>query len=194
MKDFFKLVLILTLICTISGILLAFVDQATKQRIQEAERFAKADAINKVLPPHDNIPAENTCTFKKNGVTWTFYVARNKGLFAGAAFEARSSKGYGGDIVITAGVDSNGVIQAIEILDHRETPGLGANIMKPEFKSKLAGKNIFNAPFSVRKDGGDVDQITAATISSRAVLEAVNNGLNAYKEHIDSIRTQGEQL
>ncbi len=192
MKEFLKLVVILTVICTLAGGILAFVYKATKEQIKLVEHAASIAAINQVLPPCDNVPAENTCTFDENGKSWTFYVARKDGQFAGAAFKSTSSKGYAGDIAIMTGINAQGNINALVILDHKETPGLGANIQKPGFKSQFTGKSIKDTVFKVKKDGGAIDQITAATISSRAVCDAVSSGLTVFKQHEIEITNQGK--
>ena len=184
MKEFFKLVGILTVICAAAGLLLAVVQRATKEPIEAAGRAERLDAIKRVLPPYDNEPDRNSVTVEgPHGNPWTFYVARRDGAFAGAAFETVSSQGYGGDIVVMVGVSADDQVHAIEILKAKETPGLGAKIADPEFKSQFAGRDIQTTTWAVKKDQGDIDQITAATISSRAVVSAVEKALKVYQEN-----------
>lgn len=85
--------------------------------------------------------------------------------------------GYSGLIRIMLGVDASGRIHGVYILEHRETPGLGSKICNPEFLDQFKGKSLRNFTFAVEKDGGDVDAVTSATISSRAVTEALKTGL-----------------
>ena len=85
------------------------------------------------------------------------------------------------------GMDPEGTVAGIEILTHNETPGLGDKITLPVFKDTFAGKNLQNADWRVKKDGGEFDQITGATISPRAVVGAVRRGLEFYHEHRDEI-------
>lgn len=188
MKDLAKLVLVLFLICLIAGVLLATVNKVTERPIREAARQEKLAAIKKVLPEYDNEPDAETARVEHGGRTWTFYVARKNGRFAGAAFECVSPKGYGGDIAIMAGIDPEDRVHAIEVLRQKETPGLGAKIKDKEFKDRFAGRALTSTKWAVRKNGGDIDQITAATISSKAVVEAVRQGIDAYLANAESIR------
>ena len=191
MKDVLKLLLVLTLICFLAGLLLAMVNKVTEDPIRRAQRAEKMEAIRKVLPPCDNRPDEETVTVSDHNAQWTFYVARRGGQYAGAAFEASSDKGYGGTIRVMVGVNADGTVNAIEILSHKETPGLGARISEPAFKNRFAGRDIQDTTWAVRKDGGDIDEITAATISSRAVVGAVADGLAVYQGHAATIEAGG---
>jgi electron transport complex protein RnfG len=187
MKETFRLILVLTAICLGAGLLLAYVNKLTAAPIREAERAEKLRAISRVLPEYDNQPDKDVHEASHRGRHWTFYVARQDGRVVGAAFETTSSKGYGGNITLMVGVQAGGKVKGIEILKQKETPGLGAKIQNPEFRKRFAGRSIEGTDWRVRKDGGDIDEITAATISSRAVLEAVEVGLKAYKAHAAAI-------
>jgi electron transport complex protein RnfG len=180
MMESLKLVVVLTIICSVAGALLAVVHDVTAEPIAAAALKEKSDAIMQVLPACDNDPGEDVVTVDAGGKTWTFYVARKEGRFVGAAFETVSAAGYGGDIVIMAGASAEGTVQAIEVLAHKETPGLGAWISGEVFRGQFAGRSIADTRWAVAKDGGDIDQITAATISSRAVTEAVKAGLDVF--------------
>lgn len=190
MKETLKLVSILTFICLTAGSLLAWVNNVTKDRIQEAMKAEKIEAIKKVLPPCDNQPDSDTVTVTNAGVEWTFYVARMNNGFAGAAFETSSSGGYGGDIRLTVGVRADGRVQGITIIEHKETPGLGAKIEGEDFRNGFVDRSVRNTDWRVSKDGGDIDGITAATISSRAVVDAVKAGLDVFLEHEDKIEAK----
>lgn len=187
MKELFKMVLVLTLICLLGGVLLAVVNDVTREPILQAAQKEKATAIMKVLPPCDNDPLEDAVTVDGAQGAQTFYVARRAGAFAGAAFVVTSSEGYGGDIDVMVGVAADDTVQAIEILAHKETPGLGARIKEPGFLARFAGQSVPGTHWAVMKDGGDIDQITAATISSRAVTKAVKAGLDVYTSHKDDL-------
>jgi electron transport complex protein RnfG len=183
-----KLVAVLTIICTVAGALLAVVHDVTEAPIAAAAAKEKGDAIMAVLPACDNQPVKDAITIEADGTSWSFYVAREKSQFVGAAFEAVSTKGYGGDIAIMVGVNADGTVQAIEVLlGHKETPGLGAWITGDAFRGQFAGRSIADTHWAVKKDGGDIDQITAATISSRAVTDAVKAGLAVYTANSEAI-------
>ena len=175
MKQFAVMVLTLSIICTSSGLLMALVYDATKGPIAQARRDKKNAAISQVLPPHDNEPATSQVTVDYGGESWTFYVARNAGDYVGAACESVSSDGYGGDIRVMVGLAADDTVNHVVILGHKETPGLGARIAEDAFRNRFSGKSIVDTQWSVAKDGGDIDGITAATISSRAVIGAVRD-------------------
>ncbi len=180
MKDTIKLIAVLVIICAVAGSLLAWVHKVTYEPIQETERKVRNDAMKEVLPQYDNDPIAEAVAITADGGEWTFNVARMGGKFVGAAFETTSSKGYGGNIVIMVGVNADDAVQAVKILKQKETPGLGAKIEDPEWRAQFNGRSISETKWAVQKDQGDIDQITAATISSRAVTEAVKQGLSVY--------------
>lgn len=187
MKDTLKLILVLALICAVAGCLLAWVHKITLKPIADTERRVKNEAMKEVLPEHDNDPLSDKVEIDDAGTLWVFNVARNGGEFAGVAFESTTSKGYGGNITIMVGINASDELQALKILKQKETPGLGAKINDPEWRAQFAGKSISGTKWSVKKDQGDIDQITAATISSRAVSAAIKSGLDVYTQNRDKI-------
>jgi len=193
MKETIRLVVVLTVICAVAGILLAWVNNLTAEPIAAAQRAERVQAITKVLPPYDNEPDRSAFKTQAGGREWTFYVGRLKGEYVGAAFETTSPKGYGGNITVMAGVNAGGKIQAIEILEQKETPGLGAKIKDQDFKAGFSGRDIRTTKWAVKKDLGDIDQVTAATISSRAVTEAVKQGLGVYIENEKAIAATSQK-
>jgi electron transport complex protein RnfG len=180
MKETVRLIGVLAVICLIAGALLAAVNIVTLKPIAAAAREEKMAAIRTVLPDCNNEPDADAVTIEVDGAPWTFYIGLQDGQFVGAAFESVSPKGYGGDVAIMVGVNAEGNVQAIEILAQKETPGLGAKMADDEFKSQFAGRSVADTAWAVDKDQGDIDSITAATISSRAVVEAVSAGLKVY--------------
>lgn len=192
MKEILKLILALTLISSAAGLLLAYTYKVTAAPIAKAGKQESILALAAVLPPFDNNPSETRASFKENGREWTFHVARKEGKFAGAAFESVSKNGYGGDISLMVGVTADGRVKAIHILSQHETPGLGTKITEAPFKPQFEGKPIEGTVWAVRKDNGGFDAVTGATISSRAVLEAVRNGIAVYSKHAAVIARTGE--
>ncbi len=194
MKEMLKLTLTLTLICLIAGGLLAGVDALTRDRIAEVNIQRRQKALEAVLPgtnQYDNIPMQEAVTVRHQERDWTFYTARKAGVFAGAAVETGSPNGYGGNIRLMFGFDAQGKSIGIAILEQKETPGLGANIDTPGFRDRLAGQDLQQTNWRVKKDGGDIDHITAATISSRAVTDAVREALEAYLANREAIENGG---
>jgi electron transport complex protein RnfG len=189
MKDIVRLALVLTIIAAGAGLILSLVEAVTREPIAEQRRLETLRALQAVLPPVDNAPDTDTITLvtghdrKGKETTRTFYRGRQNGELAGIAFKVVSTEGYGGDIVIMVGVRPDGTVKGIEILQNSETPGLGSKITEPWFKQQFAGKNLENADWRVKKDGGAFDQITGATISPRAVVSAIRRGLEFYRQH-----------
>ena len=191
MKETLRLVLTLSIICLVAGALLAAVDSMTREPIAEANRDKKLAALQNVLPDYDNSPDANIVTVEHAGQTWTFQVALKDKTFVGAAVETSSPAGYGGDISLMLGINAENQTQAIAILGQKETPGLGANIESDAFKGLFAKKDLATTQWAVAKDGGEIDEITAATISSRAVTEAVKAAIDAFVANADTIKQTG---
>jgi len=189
MNGILRLVLVLTLITTGAGLILSMVETVTREPIAEQRRLETLRALQSVLPPADNSPDEDTVRLltgqDKRGrdVLRTFYRGRQVGELSGVAFQVVAPDGYSGDITVMVGIDPEGTVSGIEILNHRETPGLGDKIALPVFKDIFDGKNLENADWRVKKDGGEFDQITGATISPRAVVGAVRKGLEFFRDH-----------
>jgi electron transport complex protein RnfG len=183
MKEIVRLMVVLTLISTAAGVVLAYTNKVTRDPIQKARSKETVEALALVLPPFDNQPSACTNVIAAQGRNWTFYVARLNGRYAGAAFESISPKGYGGEIKLMVGVTADGVVKDVRILSQQETPGLGTKVTEKPFRSQLANKPVAGTVWKVRKDGGPFDAVTGATISSRAVLEAIQSGLDVYREH-----------
>lgn len=145
------------------------------------------NTLDRVLPAHDNRPGRDCVTVTEGGKKWTFYVAAQKGQYAGAAFES-SSDGFNGPIRVLVGVSAAGTVQAVEILEQKETAGLGARVTEPRFRAQFSGKDILKTRWQTKERRGDIDQITGATVSSGAVAAAVKSGLGVYVKHLDAIR------
>lgn len=193
-----RLVLVLTLITAGAGLILSMVESVTREPIAEQRRLETLRALKAVLPPYANSPDEDTVSLvvgiDKRGrdVQRTFFRGRQDGQASGIAFKVTAPDGYSGNIDIMVGIDPAGTVVGIEILSHNETPGLGDKIAFPEFKNIFAGKNLDNADWRVKKDGGEFDQITGATISPRAVVGAVHKGLEFFRDHRDQVLAESK--
>lgn len=181
------MVLVLTGVAVVMGAVLALVNHVTEGPINDQKAKALADGIQSVLLC-DNIVVSKTDTVRQNDakgkeLTYIIYQAKDaQGRDLGAAVESTTG-GFGGDLKVLVGFDTEGRILGYTLLEHAETPGLGAKadkwFQKGE-KGDIIGKSP-QEPLTVSKDGGQVDAITASTITSRAFLLAVNNAYNAYK-------------
>ncbi len=193
MKDIVRLVIVLTLITVCAGFVLSLVESLTREPIAEQRRLEKLRALSAVLPEFDNSPDQDRVVLpvgvdkKGKPVERTFYLGRADGKITGVAFEAIAPDGYSGDIAVMAGVRPDGTVVAVEILRHAETPGLGDKIEEEWFKQQFEAKRLDNADWRVKKDGGEFDEITGATISPRAIVGALRRGLEFFHENRGAI-------
>jgi len=173
----------LLVIAAVSGGVLGLVYGVTKDAIAEVDQKKNEAAIQAVLPIEGEITYKtDTLKYDYEGTTLTFpcnlaYDAN--GNFQGAAVKT-SEGGFGGKIDMMVGFLADGTIKGTSVLSHSETPGLGAN-MTGKFKDQFVDKNPADFKLIVKKDGGDVDAITAATITSRAFSKAVDKAYKAFE-------------
>mgnify|MGYP000876421018 CR=1 FL=1 len=175
MKDTLKLIIVLTAICSVSSALLAAVYSKTKEPIAAALETRTAKAAANVMPADASAPEKRVV-----GDT-AFFIAKKGDTLAGVAVEGRSKNGYGGDIALMVGIGADGTLVNYEVVQASETPGLGTKMTSDAFRVPLRGKPVKSA-WRVKKDGGDVDAITAATISSRAALECIRDAIAKYEK------------
>ena len=182
-----NMVLVLTLVAVIMGGILAYVNHLTEGPIAEQKEKALADGIKAVMACND-LKVAKTDEVKQNDakgkeMTFTVYQIQDaQGNDLGAAVES-TTMGFGGNLKVLVGFDPEGKILGYTLLEHAETPGLGAKADKwfqKDQKGDIIGKDP-KEPLTVSKDGGQVDAITASTITSRAFLLAINNAYTAYK-------------
>lgn len=168
---------VLTLIAIIAAGALAAVFSVTKDTIEQAKAKKTQDAIKAVLPTFASIEDAivDGCPIHKA------YDANHN--FVGAAVEAQDDNGFGGAVKVMVGFDKSGNIVDYSVLEQKETPGLGTKMVewfKKGNKGDISGKNPATNNITVSKDGGEIDAITASTISSRAFLRAVNKAYEVY--------------
>lgn len=180
----------LGIITVLAGALLGWMYEITKDPIAQQQQQQQVAAIQKVAPEFNNDPEAEKAEVDVNGATFTVYPARMNGKLVGAAVKASSMNGFSGEIVIMVGFNADETVRDYEVLQQAETPGLGAKMQMwfrdPAGARSILGKSPANTSFYVSKDTenkGEIDAITAATISSRAFLEAVRDAFNVYKEY-----------
>jgi len=183
-----QIFIILTVVSVVSAGILAFTYNFTKDPIEKTEKKKKEDALRVVLPPETvKITPQ---TIKIEGEDVELNIGEDKdGKVVGYAIQTITKKGFGGEIIFLLGIDLQGKITTYNVIDHKETPGLGDGINSEKFKKQFQGKNSENFTFKVVKDGGNVQAITAATITSRAACDALEKGLKYFKAY----KTQGSQ-
>lgn len=180
-----NMVMSLTVIALIASSLLAGGYVLTKEPIDKATQAKKDNAIKEVLPDK-TAEIGRAVEIKLDGFEDAFivYPATKNGEMIGVAIETYDNNGYGGKIKTMVGLDAEGKVVNYAILQMSETPGLGAKA--PEwFKTKgnIRGKNPADDSFKVSKDGGEIDAITASTITSRAFLASVKSAYNVFVKY-----------
>jgi len=180
-SSFKNMVLSLTLVCLVCSVLLGLVYEVTKAPIGAAAVTKTNAAISAVVPQFDNVPSEDVFTVAlSEDEVLTVYPATRGGEPVGYAVESFTASGFSGTVKVMVGFDTEGTICGTSVLSHSETPGLGAKMTEPSFYGQFVGKNPSSFRLEVKKDGGDIDAITAATISSRAFADALRRAYDAY--------------
>jgi electron transport complex protein RnfG len=188
-----NMALALVIVTLAAAIALGFVYQWTKEPIQQAQLEKQMRAIDAVVGTYDNDPLSEAFFAEKQegGYVLTaietaenisFYPAKLNDDWVGFAIKSYSENGYSGRIEIMVGLLPDGSVNRIEVLRHLETPGLGSKIKDEAFMEQFKGKALDTFDFRVTKDGGEVDGISGATISTRAYSEAVVKAMTAYKD------------
>lgn len=186
-----NMLLSLGVITALAGALLGGMYAITKDPIAEAESRQLTESIAKVAPPFDNSPEEDKDTVKIDGKDIVVYPAMEQGNLVGAAVLGYTMNGFSGEVAVLCGFDAQGNIIDYTVIRHAETPGLGAKMEQwfhdPAGARSVIGKNPSVQKFYVTKDpGGEIDAITAATISSRAFLEILRDAFMAYRQYAEA--------
>ncbi len=191
-STFLNMVMVLSLVTLIAGASLGFVYNLTKDAIAETKLKAQNEAISRVLPPFDEL--KETVFVNPDGgpENLEIFTAYSGGNLIGVAVKSYTKNGFSGHISIMVGLDAQGNITGYQVLEHKETPGLGSkmgvwfsNSDKPG--QYIIGKNPSKTRLTVSKDGGEVDAITASTITSRAFLEAVNRAYAGFTKQFPPV-------
>ncbi|MDL2255170.1 RnfABCDGE type electron transport complex subunit G [Parabacteroides sp. OttesenSCG-928-G06] len=175
----------LTLICVFAGAVLATVNMYTAAPIALSKAAALESAIKEVVPAYDNNPLEDAYNaVTADGDSLTIYPALKEGKQVGVAVRSNSMNGFSGEIQVIVGFDAAGTILNYSVLQHAETPGLGSKMQEwfrmDKNNQSVIGRSLASGNLKVSKDGGDVDAITASTITSRAFLHTINRAYSAY--------------
>jgi len=171
------MVICLAAVCLVCSCLLAGVYSLTKGAIDEANDKKLGNAISAVVPDFDSMGVDvNSVSF--DGKEYPYYTVYKGDEVVGYAITS-SVVGFGGPLTLLVGVTPDGIVYNTSVFSHSETPGLGAKCTTPEFHDQFAGWNPMEKTLAVKKDGGDVDAITASTITSRAYTLAVANAVKA---------------
>lgn len=181
-STFINMVVVLTVVTALAGLALGSVYNLTKEPIEIAKQAKLNKAIEAVLPAFDKI--QEMKVQEANGSdSLKFYIATKDSVVIGTAVETYTMKGFSGLVKLMVGFLPDGSIQNISVLEHKETPGLGTKMSTPKFKDQFMGIQPATFNLKVKKDKGDVDAITAATISSRAFCDAVQRAYDTFEKN-----------
>jgi electron transport complex protein RnfG len=195
--------MVLFIITLISGVALGFVYEITLPKIEAAKLAAKTEAYQVVFPEAKEFVADDTLTQQASKAAETALIPNGldgitidealsamdaSGKKIGYVMLVSTQKGYGGTITLSLGYTLDGTITGMEILTINETAGMGAKAAQPEFKSQFAGKKV--EQFEVTKTGAtadnQIDAISGATITSKAVTNAVNAGIRFITDVVEA--------
>lgn len=184
-STFYSMTVTLIIITVIAGVSLGLVNDITKGPKAQARLERKIKALKNVLPEFNNNPVEALKLLKVEGIedSMEVYPGTQAETLTGIAIVGASNKGFSGLVKVMVGFDLEGNIQNIEVLEQNETPGLGTKVKEDKFLRQFRGKNPESFSLKVKKDQGDVDALTGATITTRAFNEAVQNAYTAFTKY-----------
>jgi electron transport complex protein RnfG len=181
------MVVVLVVICGCSGLVLSYTNQATRnQRENQLLTYVQGPSIKAVLAEYDydNDPIQDRTTLAMgkdadgNPVQKNVYLAKKGGTLVAVAY-ASSGSGYGGEIDVMVGISMDGKLTGISVMTHSETPGLGARITETAFSNQFRGSDLEEG-VQLSSQGGSIDGISGASISSKGVITAVSRAIEAF--------------
>ena len=191
--------IILLLFAAVGTTLVAYTFEQTRDQIAANERATLLRKLHRLIPAdqHDNVLLEDTITARDEALLGsaepvTVYRARSNGEPVALVIAAIAPDGYSGSIKLLVGINVDGTLSGVRVIAHRETPGLGDAIdeTRSDWIYIFDGKSL-QAPdvsrWAVKKDGGDFDQLTGATVTPRAVVKAARNALLYYRDHQEAL-------
>ena len=179
------MVLTLFLVTFTSALVLGVVQKITEEPIAIAKINAQNEAIRAILPDFSKVGDSFFISAGESEDSLEVFKAFDESEnLVGVAINSFSKNGFGGKILVMVGFDTSGAITGYQVLEHKETPGLGSKMSewfnnKEKSNQNIIGKNPSSTKLQVSKDGGEIDGITASTITSRAFLEAINLAFQA---------------
>lgn len=183
-STFINMLLTLFIVTFVASAALGYIYELTKEPIAKSKMEKQNNAIKQVVPEFNNEPGKESFLVAADGDSLEFFPAKKDSILVGTAISTYTNKGFGGTVKLMVGLLPDGTIHNIAVLEHKETPGLGDKMDKKKspWSVQFNGKNPADFKLLVKKDGGDVDAITASTISSRAFCDAVQRAYKAYME------------
>jgi electron transport complex protein RnfG len=198
-KHILRVGLLLGLFAVVATTLVALTETSTRAQIKENEREALLSGINALIPheQYDNAILQDTIVLDATDALGTeepttVYRARKQGENVAVVLTAVAPNGYSGTIKMLVGIYADGTLAGVRVINHKETPGLGDKIdeKKADWIFQFEGLSLTNPAsekWKVKKDGGEFDQFTGATITPRAVVSAVKRSLEYFRSHSDEL-------
>lgn len=183
-SSLFNMIASMLIVSALSALIVGYVHQKTAAPIEVSKNKKILEAISEVIGEFDNDPfTERTYIYSTDGKSkLELYPARENGIITSVAIKTYSDNGYGGKIEIIVGILMDGTITGYKVIEQKETPGLGDKISSKRFSEQFVGLNTYDGEIKLKKDGGEIDALTSATISSRAVIDAVEKAASAYNK------------
>jgi electron transport complex protein RnfG len=185
LRDLVKMVVVLTVICACSALLLSYANKATQpQREYQLLKYVKEPSIKAVLSGYNNDPIKDRVVVtvgkdeKGKPIQKTIFPAKENGKLVALAYGS-SATGYHGPIEVMVGVSTQGKVTGIAIMTHSETPGLGARIAEPGFTKQFQNMDLSPA-LNLSAQGGKIDAVSGASTSSKGVVTAVRDALKLF--------------
>lgn len=189
MGEIVRMIIVLSLICGLSGFTLASVRDATRERIEEQVlTFVQGPALEQVFPAHDNSPVKDRKKFALPGQDAEIMVfpAMKDGKLNGVAFEV-FAKGFGGDIGVMVGFSmQDEALSGIGITTMKETPGIGSRVAEPDYTDQFRGHPVDK--IALRSGGGNIDAVSGATVSSTGTVTAIQKALEIFNGMKDQFK------
>lgn len=187
MRELVKMVVVLTVICGASGFVLSYVNQVTQApREYQLLKYVQEPSIKAVLPSYSNDPIKDRIevTLGKNEkgepIQKTVFPAKENGKVVAIAYGS-AANGYHGPIDVMVGINPEGKLTGISVMTHSETPGLGARVVEPAFSEQFAGLEL-SGQLNVAAQGGTINAVSGATLSSKGVVNAVRSALEVFPQ------------
>ena len=195
MMEMIKMIVVLTILSSFSGGLLAYIRDNTAEQIEIQQlQFVKGPAIKEIMQGAVNDPIADRFKITDGELERTLFVGKFDGDRKAVALETYG-KGYGGDVGVMVGINvEDGTLLGVGVTTHAETPGMGARAKdEPHFAAQFKGMAT-DAPFKVSNDGGQINAISGATITSRAVSNATTEAAEIFKRLKAQIQEQANAI
>jgi len=180
MKEILHMIVVLSLICGVSGFSLATLKEATRERIEgQVLTYVQGPALLAVVGDHDNDPIAERKALEEGGQKALVFPVRRGGELVGVALEA-FAPGYSGNVGVMVGFNlADDTLMGVGVTTQTETPGLGTRVTEPGFTAQFQGHALGN--LALKSQGGDIDGVSGATFSSTGASNAVANAAKAYE-------------